>query len=274
MLFRKFISAVMLGAMVVSLTAAYAPAPKPVPASSLANQNTGKVLKIVADLWCPINCTPMDDEEGVGIDLVRKIFEPMGYTVDYLLMPWARALEEVRAGKIDAIIGANATDDATLVFPKESIIRITDDFYVMEGDDWTYSGIDSLEGRRIGVIKDYGYNDIITEYVGKHMREAGVVQEVGGGDALEQNIRKLLAGRINVVVESAPVMQYMLKRLGLQEKVKWAGGVDQGFVYLAFSPALESSPEEAKHFDRGIVELRKAGALPAMYERYGLKPPE
>jgi polar amino acid transport system substrate-binding protein len=245
----------------------------PYPKKPEPQAEEARVIRIAADLWCPINCTPLEAQEGIGIDLARKIFEPLGYTVDYMVVPWARALEDVRSGKIDAVIGANHTDDPTLVLPKEGVAAISDDFFVSASDDWKFTGIESLAGKRLGVIKDYGYNDDIAAHIAAHERDSGIIQVVGGGDALEQNIRKLLARRIDVIVEAKPVMDYMQRRLGVQDKLRWAGGILQGNVYLAFSPAKEGSAELARLFDEGMARLRAAGDLDAMYAVYPVELP-
>ncbi len=229
-----------------------------------------KTITIAADVWCPINCAADGNNLGVGIDIAKRVFEPLGYTVNYVIMPWARALEDVRVGKVDAVVGANAADDPTLVFPKNALYDITDDFYVLKDSTLSFNGMSSLKGLRLGVIKDYGYNEVIMRFIGENKTISGMVQEVGGNDALEQNIKKLLAGRIEVIVESRPVMDYTLRHLKLTDAIKHIGSIRQGKIYLAFSPALTASKARVRQYDEGVAKLRTTGALPEIYKRYGL----
>src|SRR5688572_5357943 len=83
-------------------------------AACFSQAGWAKTLTIGADIWCPINCDPQDEKQGIGIDLARKIFEPYGYEIRYVVIPWSRALEEVRAGKLDAVVGATHADDESL----------------------------------------------------------------------------------------------------------------------------------------------------------------
>ena len=231
-----------------------------------------KTITIAADEWCPINCTPESYKEGVGIELARAVFEPLGYTVKYVVMPWARALEEVRKGTIDAVVGANTSDDNTLLFPKAAIYTIDDSYYVKKGSPITFYGVESLAKYKIGIIKDYGYNEEIMKLIERQHKKPGMIQETSGEDALQQNIRKLMAGRIDVLVESSAVMSYVVNQLQLDDKIVPIGFTRQGKVYLAFSPALARSKQLVAEYEAGIAKLRKEKRLGEIYTPYGLKP--
>lgn len=232
-----------------------------------------KTITIAADIWCPINCAPDGPELGVGIDVAKKIFEPLGYTVNYVIEPWARAMDDVRSGKVDAVVGANETDDPSLKFPQHSISQITDTFYTRKDSLIEFKGMYSLIGKRVGVITDYGYNDKIKNFIEENRHIPGAIQEVGGEDALPQNIKKLLAGRVDIVIESRIVMDYALKRMKLEGEIKQIGSIPQGAVYVAFSPALPESKERARIYDQGYTKLKASGALREIYAHYGIATP-
>jgi polar amino acid transport system substrate-binding protein len=240
-----------------------------------ASARAEKVVTIGADAWCPVNCDPASDgAEGLGIELARRIFEPRGYTVRYVIMPWARALAEARRGGIDAAVGANAGDDPTLVYPQSGIASVTDDIYALPGRDIEFQGLESLKDLRLGVIRDYGYGEATRAFIRSQAGILDAVQEVSGDDALDRNIRKLLTGRIDALIESGIVMDYKILRSDLTGKIRKIGTVPQGQVYLGFSPALATSSHLARLFDRGMEDLRRSGELDALRARYGLKPTE
>lgn len=240
------------------------------PTPALAEEpSPAKKITIAADAWCPINCDPADEHPGIGIELAKKIFEPLGYEINYVIVPWARALEDVRQGKIDAVVGANTSDDATLVFPKSPVAEVTDDFYIRTDTSFDFKDIGSLDGKRLGIIKDYGYDELLMAYVEANRKAPGLIQEVSGDTALDQNIKKLLAGRIDILVESGIVMNYKIHKESLGQQIRHAGSIPQGSVYLAFSPALPASAELAGKFDAGYEELKKAGILASINATYG-----
>jgi polar amino acid transport system substrate-binding protein len=230
-----------------------------------------RVLRIAADPWCPISCHPTASEPGVGVEIARAIYEPLGYRIIYTMEPWTRALNDVRHGKIDAIIGADRSDDPTLVFPQKPISHVSYDFYALRKNNLRGASMATLTSKRIGAISGYGYGTL-DEFI-KAQRSQGMIQNASGEDALQQNIMKLLAGRIDVIVESSTVMDYQLARLDLSDAIERVDGKPSGYVYLAFSPSLPKSKELTAQFDAGMAKLAKSGALDTIYRRYHLPSP-
>ena len=229
-------------------------------------------LTIAADLWCPINCAEDAAQPGIGIELAKEIFEPLGYRIHYTVMPWTRALAEVRSGMIDAAIGAKKKEAPDLLFPKTELTQFTDDFYALEQKHFRYQNLESLRSLRMGITADYGYVPKLTAFIYSQRKTPGAVQIVGGDDALQQNIQKLLADRIDIVVESEPIMDYQLKQMGLKDKVVRIGGLEKEDIYLAFSPGTAASARRVQQFDEGMARLKRSGRLAEIYGMYGLTP--
>ncbi|MBU6234727.1 MAG: transporter substrate-binding domain-containing protein [Alphaproteobacteria bacterium] len=226
---------------------------------------------LAADIWCPINCAPDVEPKGLAIDIAEKIFEAKGYAIKYVAIPWTRALEEARSGEVDGAIGVMKEDDESLIFPQTPLLTVTDDFYVLEGQEFAYTGVESLRGKRLGVVRDYVYSDALTALIESQRKQRGIVQAVGGVTALEQNLRKLEAGRIDVLVEMHPVIEQFLKTNTITAKLKHLGGVDNGVAYVAFTPAKPRSAELARIFDDGVATLRASGELQEIYARYNVE---
>ncbi len=240
--------------------------------AAMAQDTPSKTLTIEADEWCPINCAPGSGQEGVGIELARKIFEPLGYKVNYSIVPWTQALSDVRSGHVDAAVGAGPQDDSTLMFPSNAILNITDDFYVLNGNPWRYQGPYTLKDKRIGVITAYGYGPVVEQFISENKSRANVIYEASGNDALSDNIAKLRAGKIDILIESKPVMDYTLRKKGAEGQISWAGGIAQSPVYLAFSPGGSNSRFFSTQYDAGIKRLKASGELDTIYRNYALQP--
>ncbi|MNF11992.1 hypothetical protein D3C80_2133530 [compost metagenome] len=68
-------------------------------------------------------------------------------------------------------------------------------------------------------------------------------------------------------------MDAYLARSGQQGQLLKAGCRSQDVpIYLAFSPALESSARHAAMFEAGLKRLRESGRMNALLLRYGLAP--
>lgn len=78
-------------------------------------------IVLVADEWAPYNMVPQGEQEGYIVDVVREVFATSGISVDYQIVPWARAVQDTRKGAYDGVIGASIADAPGFVFPTEML---------------------------------------------------------------------------------------------------------------------------------------------------------
>jgi polar amino acid transport system substrate-binding protein len=236
--------------------------------STLSHANT---VTIRADEWYPINGVPDAKKPGYMIELAQVILAKHGHTVEYRSMPWERSLKEVRRGSFDCVVGAYKEDAPDFIFPDVAWGSIESSFYVKNETAWRYTGIDSVKKVVMGSIGGYAYSEELDKYIEQN-KGKGKVQVINANNALEQNIKKLLKGRLDTVIESHLVMEAKLKSMGATDKVKSAGIlVKAENMYIACSPAKSTSKEYAKLFSEGIKELRASGKLKEILDKYGLK---
>lgn len=225
-------------------------------------------ITLVADNWCPYNCGAADANPGILIEVAKYALTKAGHTVEYSNVPWARAIEDSRSGKYTGIVGAYKDDAPDFVFPEKGIMPSSNDFFVKSGSAWKFSGIASLDTVSLGTIKDYSYGEEIDTYVTANVSNPAKVQVAGGDDALTKNIEKLLAGRVDVLIEDAAVMNYELKTSGKTGQVSEAGAFGGDDVYIAFSPANPKAAEFAKALSEGLKELEANGELAKIKAKY------
>jgi polar amino acid transport system substrate-binding protein len=232
-----------------------------------------ETITIVADEWCPYNCTPGSDKPGVFIEIAKKAFEPLGITVNYKIVPWARAIEGTREGKYTAVTGASHGDAEDFIFPEEPQSKSIMTFYVRPENTWQYNGVDSLANISLGTIGDYSYGEGLDEYIKKYPDDMRHIQEVGGDTALKTNVKKLLKRRIDATIESENVMAYYLAQNGLVGQLKDAGHLpltDDQSLFIAFSPKLPESKKYAKILSDTTKALRASGQLNEILAKYNL----
>jgi len=233
-----------------------------------------ETITVRSDNWMPFNGDPEDPFKGYIIDLMKEIYEPQGITIDYKLLPWNRALNGCQAGEIGAVVGAYAEDVEGFVLPKEAVDYSAEAFFKLRGNSWEYQGIASLESQSLGYILDYATNADLIKYIDKHKKDAKV-QLVGGDNPLEMNIKKLLAGRVTVVLENYSVIKYKLAEMNLgDDKVTFAGYIDdvKRPMYVAFSPKVANSKKYAELFDKGFKQLKASGKVNEIRKRYNMDP--
>ncbi len=230
------------------------------------------MIALRADEWCPYNCAPDGDRPGYAVEVAREAFAAAGHAVYYGILGWARSVDDARAGRYAGVIGAIADDAPGFVFPEEPIGAAAEGYAVRKGTAFRYGDdAKAFAGKVLASIAGYAYGGAVGEYIEAHKDDRSKVQLTSGDDALAQNLRKLAAGRVDVVVDDANVLANAIAELGLDQQVVVADAGKPGLIYIAFSPAVPKSNEYAAILDRGIVELRASGRLGQILARYGVK---
>lgn len=232
------------------------------------------VLRLVGDNWCPYNCDPRQGQNGYLIDLLAKALEGR-YQVDYALMPWTRALQAVDRGDRDVLIATTpGTTPGLLMSQALGIDRTC--FFVLSTSQWQYRKLADLKQQRIGVIQDYKYdnNGPIDLLISRFRKTRDPLLELSqGDDALGTNFRKLLAGRMDVVLENELVGAYTVQAMRLTTAIKSAG-CDQnqiGTVHVAMSAKSPYAQAVLSQIDTGVRQLRDSGVLAQILQTYGMR---
>jgi len=220
------------------------------------------------DPWPPFT-DEAGDSPGYMVEAAKQIFTKNGHTLVYKVMPWARAVNITRAGKMNGIIGAAVGDAEDFVFPEKDLGMLENYMFVRKDSNWKYEGVDSLKNVKVGVILDYDYGKTFMDYMNAN-KESGKIDIIAGDDPLKKNIMKLKAKRIDVVIEAKPVFDHTVKSMGIADLFKPAGTIGEADpVYIAFSPNHPKSKEYAKMLSSGIEELRQSGELAKILAKYG-----
>lgn len=227
----------------------------------------GKTITIRADEWYPMNGDPESARPGYMIELARAIFEPHGYNVDYQLMPWKKALASVNGGFKDCVVGAVKDEAPALLYPKFHWGIDRNGLYVLKDDQWQFNGnIDSLRQRKVAVILGYFYGSGLDEYFKNNVGQA--VQYVDDKEPLNTNIRKLLKGRVDTIIETIPVMNARLKDTGLKSKIRLTGAIgDPSVLYIA---CHGKNKKIIELIDQTMPKLRQSGHLKMILDRYDI----
>ena len=237
------------------------------PVSGLADEIT-----IAADEWCPYNCTPGTATPGFMIEIAEKVFQKAGHTVKYDIVAWDQALEATREGKINAVAGAAKEDAPDFVFPRNAIGKVSNNFFTRKDSSWTYAGIGSLKGVKVGITDGYVYEPELDKYFADN-KDTPAVYAASGDLPLEKLVEKLMNGEIDVVVEDRSVFTYFFTSRGIIDMLAQCrdagptGPADE--LYIAFSPANPKSEAYARTLSDGVDALRKSGELKELLAKYG-----
>lgn len=225
-------------------------------------------IVLASDPWCPHTCPEDSSQPGYMVEVARRAFALSGITVIYRVTSWNRAMSDVREGRIDGIIGTLASRAFELDLPQEGFGRNFYAFAVREDDPWTLAGLDSLGDRTLGVVQGYSYSPALDPWMARHRDQ---IQALGGENVLDRNLRKLVAGRIDTVIEDEAVLTYRLKTWPEAKRIRLAGRIESGALYLAFSRRGGRGADLARAFDSGVRALRASGELGRILARYGVR---
>jgi len=207
----------------------------------------------------------------MAVEIARAVFGPAGFRVDYQEVNWARCVEDARAGRFSGIIGAIPSDAPDFTFPAVPIGVSGDAYAVRKGDRFRFTGAQSMQGRVLGVIRSYSFSGPIGDYIAAHENDGGKIEFVSGDGALVKNLDKLVAGRVDVVLDDLNVMLNQIDALGMNDRVTVVDGSYLTPVFIAFSPRAPEPLKLAHLLDEGIARLRASGRLAAILARYHMR---
>ena len=228
-----------------------------------------ETITLRADEWCPYNCEPGSERPGYMIEIAQEVFGEAGFDVDYQTLNWMRSIAESRAGRYAGIIGAIREEAPDFVFGEP--LGLTNNGFALRPDmSLDTTDPDPLHGLTLAVIRGYNYSDVPTAYIEAHGEDRSLVQFTAGDNALEQNLRKLIAGRVDVVVDDLNVLRRAVHELGFEDETSVIAWDDPDEVHIAFSPREPNAETYAALLADGVERLRRMGRLEEIMARYGL----
>ena len=227
-----------------------------------------RAIVLAADEYCPYNCEPTKAPEGTMVDIAREALKGSGFTVEYRKMPWKRAVEESKNGRIDGVIAATATDAEGLKLIEPAYGSSRTCFYSKSGGSFTYNGIKSLASVKVGVVSGYGYGPELNGYINQHKKDKKRLNFVHSDEAMSSNIKLVSSGHIDLMAEVADVLDYKIRTEKLPLR-KVGCTQDAVAVYLALN--AKAHAEIGAILSDGIKAMRKDGRLKTILAVYGLE---
>lgn len=175
----------------------------------------------------------------------------------------------MRTGLADILLGAYREDASDFVFHERPLATSRMVFWTYPESKWSFDGPASLDGLKIGIIKDYAYGEELDPYFAKHTDR---VQVTSGKNPLATMVRKLEHGRVDVIIEDDWVLLHHLQEHPDLQRPRWAGAVEGVGVFTPLSPA---NPEKSKRLagliDKTVKAFESDGRLERLLEKYVVK---
>jgi polar amino acid transport system substrate-binding protein len=201
---------------------------------------------------------------GFGAEILREAFHRAGYEVTFSFMPWVRALKEAELGRYDAVCFAyHSKERAGKYLFSAPYAESTLGFCTLQGSGLTVRGLEDLAPYRIGVVR--GFVNTPEFDALETLRKEEVKNEW-------MNLKKLLNGRVDVIVIDRFVMRHVLKthfpdRKDTVDFLEPPLAVHP--LHLMFSKQREHSAAKLRAFNRAVETMRQDGSMDRIMARFG-----
>jgi len=197
------------------------------------------------------------DGQGVFFDLVRAVYEPIGITMTFEIVPWKRGVEMLEWQTADALLGDFFNED--FLFPR----------YPMDFDETSvifkksviaeWKGIQSLNGKTLAWLRGYNYQ-IEPEMAGLHVTWREV-------DSAEQGLKMLGKDRVDGYLDTTDEIETPIETLQWDMALYQIEPLWTRDLYLRFAKTPRSEALIAI-YDQRIPELLASGELQQIFEKW------
>jgi polar amino acid transport system substrate-binding protein len=210
-----------------------------------------------------------DRPVGAVCDVLAEVARRTAIPIEIRLMPWARALTEAQAGRIDAIFPAYRTPQREMVYAFSDEVLITQpiglftraDSPIQVGPDLT-----GLIGHSIAVINHTS--------VGRRLDlafESGMLSEPETAPDISSQIRILVAGRVELIAGYDEAIWAEAARLHLDDRIREVSPpLEDAPGYLAFT-RVRNLDAESRAIDAALKSMKEDGTYQKILARYFVK---
>ena len=219
-----------------------------------------KKIKVRAEYWEQYTHA---DGSGYFYEVLKAIYEPLGYQLEFKFCPWKRCVLEMRQGKADIIIGIyqeEAQLDEKLQTPQYPI-HAENNAVVFNRESIAWLGKKSLKDKRVAQVRGYEMDKYLTVPV--------KTVEVSN---LEQGMRLVVANRVEFFLSGKHELERERERYGESGERLQIETVFQHDAYLGFSQS-NIGTQLSKEFDKGYIDLYKKGELRKLQQKWNLEFP-
>jgi len=227
--------------------------------------------------WDPYQHTVNQGElrqlTGLDVQLVRAIFDRMGYEVLYDEVTWKQHQIDLKEGKRDIAAGAfRNAERASYAYYSAPYRTETDVLYVRQEDAARFRFKDPDElmrlftqhSARLGVVDGFYYGPTVMRYIEDPVNASRIVEV--GNEVL--NFENLLAGKIDGFIIDRLVAATLTWRHGWQTKVaEISPPVFSASIHVIFSKK-STKPELVDEFNRNLAEIRDSGTYGRIVREY------
>jgi polar amino acid transport system substrate-binding protein len=218
-----------------------------------------RTVRLTNGEWPPYLSASLPDN-GLVSRIVVEAFAQQGLRVQFGFFPWPRALMLAKIGDWDGTVGWVVSPERSRDFIySDPVIATETVFYHLKSWQFSWAGMADLKRYRIGVTQDYFYGDVFNAA----LAQGKFTVESVGRD--EQNLTKLLGGRIDIFPIDKRVASTMLRQhfsaTDIERFTFDPKPVHTQPLHVMFGKAVPGNRQLADEFNKGLKKLKANGRL-------------
>ena len=196
------------------------------------------------------------DGSGLYFDLVRKIYEPLGIKVKFIISPYIRSVTSVKLKKADFWLGSYINEEDFAIYPR----------YAYDFDEVAalynpvlfpqFKDITSLSGKNVAWIRGYNYDRHLPVKMIKHQR-----------NNRRTAFLSLQAGRFDIFLDDFDDMFAEIENKNPDMQAYQVKKIAKLFLFPAFR-GDERGEKLRKIWDTRMQEIQKNGEFSALFLSY------
>lgn len=210
-------------------------------------------ILVVTDEW-----EGYTSKEGKGyyIELLQKIYSDPDDHLNVVIVPYARSIGMVAAGKADIVLGIYRGEMADKHLASHVVEQDLVDILVSDSIYQSWKGIETLEGLVVLAKIGYAFDDV-----------TGVKMKYAEKSSLEGMVKMLSVGRADGILDYKADLLPFVKNEGLDKKgYHIIESVLSSPIYFGFADTAKAAKLKAR-FEKGFEALYHSGEVKRLMDK-------
>ena len=229
--------------------------------SMLSTFSHSATYKVAAYGWEPFISIDRPDG-GISIKLLQEIMLSQGHSIEVTPMSWSKALIVAEKGDADILPAVWFTDDRTIKMQySEPYASNRIVFVKPKGDDYEYTGISSLDGKTVGIIDKYAYNE-------EFLANSNI--RFSKSNSVLNNVKKVANQRIDLTLDDEIVIKTITPKDILDKVAFTKQALSEKPLYITCYKSNSQCADIISSFNKGLKEMQVNGKLAALFKELGI----
>lgn len=218
----------------------------------LPSSQAQEKVKITSLEWPPFSSKNLEGK-GLALKKISKAFENVNTSTSFYFFPWVRAVKGAESGDFDGLTPVYYSQERDEKFLFSDSI-MSSSLVLVSRKDFSlknFSDIKEIYPYKIGLVRGYVNTPAIDH-------DSNIKSDFATDDL--SNIKKLIAGRVQLIVIDLNVLNYLTKTYKIKEKELHVLDpiLEDKKLYLLFSKNKKGSSELRNKFNQGLKMLNSS----------------